>query len=290
MVQISQYLEMSSTVLNIGIMQGRLSPLRNGRIQSFPWGNWKNEFIQAEELGFTHLEWTIDTERFAENPLLLASGQSEINQLLRLHSLFIPSVTCDYFMENPFWKNSVDLIRNNVVSIIRGMRKIGAKILVIPLVDNSSIRDLVQWDAIIEFFSSLESELSEDGLRIAFESDLGPQALFQFISNFDSKYFGINYDIGNSASLGFNPTDEFNMYGSRVVNIHVKDRVLGGNTVALGEGAADFKTVFKLIKDHNYTGNLIMQTARSKEGKHAEVLVRYRNMILDWLEDAPNAS
>lgn len=245
--------------------------------------------MQAAELGFTQLEWTIDTERFLENPLLLASGQLEINQLSRLHSLSIPSVTCDYFMENPFWKNSVDPIRKNLISIISGMQKIGAKILVIPLVDNSSIRDLVQRDAIMDFFSSLESELSKGGLRIAFESDLGPQALFQFISNFDSKYFGINYDIGNSASLGFNPTDEFKMYGSRVINIHVKDRVLGGHTVALGEGAADFKTVFKLIKVHNYTGNLIMQTARSKEEKHAEVLVSYRNMILDWLEGGPNA-
>jgi len=279
----------SEVVSNIGFMQGRLSPLRNGRIQSFPWDNWKNELMQAKELGFTQLEWTIDTERFAENPLLLASGQSEINQLSRLHSLLIPSVTCDYFMENPFWKNSVDPVRNNLMSIISGMRKIGAKILVIPLVDNSSIRDLVQWGAVIDFFSSLESELSEGDLRIAFESDLGPQALFEFISNFDSKYFGINYDIGNSASLGFNPTDEFNTYGSRVINIHVKDRVLGGHTVALGEGAADFKTVFKLIKVHNYTGNLIMQTARSKEEKHSEVLVSYRNMILDWLEDVPNA-
>ncbi len=281
---------MSEAVSNIGFMQGRLSPLRSGRIQSFPWDNWKNELMQAGELGFTQLEWTIDTERFAENPLLLANGQSEINQLSRQHRLLIPSVTCDYFMENPFWKNSVDPVRNNLISIISGMRNIGAKILVVPLVDNSSMRDLVQCGAIIDFFSSLESELSEGGLQIAFESDLGPQALFEFISNFDPKYFGINYDIGNSASLGFNPTEEFNMYGSRVINIHVKDRVLGGHTVALGEGAADFKTVFRLIKAHNYTGNLIMQTARSKEEKHAEVLVSYRNMIIDWLENAPNAS
>jgi len=281
---------MSSVVSNIGIMQGRLSPLRNGRIQSFPWGAWENEFKQAEELEFTHLEWTIDSERFAENPLVTANGQSEINRLSRLHSLLIPSVTCDYFMENPFWKNNAVIVQNDLISVIKGMGEIGAKILVIPLVDNSSIGNSVQLGAVIEFFTSLESELSGAGLQIAFESDLGPQALFEFISNFDSEYFGINYDIGNSASLGFNPTEEFKSYGSRVVNIHVKDRFLGGNTVPLGEGAADFKTVFRLIKEHNYTGNLIMQTARSSEGKHAEVLLKYRNMTLDWLESSCNVS
>ena len=281
---------MLMTVSNIGYMQGRLSPLRNGRIQSFPWGNWEKEFRQAEDLRFTLMEWTIDSERFSDNPLVTTDGQSEINQLSRRHGLLIPSVTCDYFMENPFWKNNEVTIREGLVSIINGMRKIGAKILVIPLVDNSSLGNSVKLDTVIEFFNSLESELSQGGLQIAFESDFEPRALLQFISNFDSKYFGVNYDIGNSASLGFNPVEEFTAYGSRVKNIHVKDRALGGSTIPLGEGAADFKKVFSLLKDHNYTGNLIMQTARSGEGKHAAVLIKYREMILDWLKDASNVN
>ena len=274
----------------VGFMQGRLSPLRNGRIQSFPWGNWENEFKQAEVLGFTAMEWTIDTERFLENPLVTVDGQSEINQLSRRHGLLIPSVTCDYFMENPFWKNNVVLIRKNLINIMDGMSRIGAKILVIPLVDNSSVGDLVQSDRVTEFFISLESELLDKGLQIAFESDFEPQALLKFISNFNAKCYGINYDIGNSASLGFNPNEEFEAYGSRIINIHVKDRDLGGSTVPLGDGAADFTAIFNLIKDLDYKGNLIMQTARSSEGKHAEVLIEYRNMILRWMEDSFDAT
>jgi len=274
----------------IGFMQGRISPLRNGRIQAFPWGNWENEFKQAEVLGFNAMEWTIDSERFLENPLVTVDGQSEINRLSRLHGLLIPSVTCDYFMENPFWKNNVVLIRKNLISIMDGMRRVGAKIMVIPLVDNSSVGDLVQSESVAEFFISLESELLDKGLQIAFESDFEPQALLKFISNFNCKYFGINYDIGNSASLGFNPIEEFEAYGSRIINIHVKDRDLGGSTVPLGEGAVDFITVFNLMKDFDYRGNLIMQTARSSTGKHAEVLIEYQNMILGFMEDSSDAS
>ena len=274
----------------VGFMQGRLSPLRNGRIQSFPWGNWENEFRQAEDLGLTSMEWTIDSERFSDNPLVTTDGQSEINQLSRTHGLLIPSVTCDYFMENPFWKNNVVVIRKNLISIMDGMSRIGAKILVIPLVDNSSLVNLVQSEKVIEFFISLESELLDNGLQIAFESDFGPQVLLEFVSNFNSEYFGINYDIGNSASLGFNPIEEFEAYGSRIINIHVKDRGLGGSTVPLGEGAADFKTIFNLIKEVKYDRNLIMQTARSAEGKHAEVLIKYRDMILEWKEGSSDAN
>ena len=73
-------------------------------------------------------------------------------------------------------------------------------------------------------------------------------------------------------------------------NFHVKDRELGGSTVPLGDGAADFTAIFNLIKDLDYKGNLIMQTARSSEGKHAEVLIEYRNMILRWMEDSFDAT
>tara|TARA_Y100001970_G_C13932466_1_gene698975 strand:+ start:640 stop:765 length:126 start_codon:yes stop_codon:yes gene_type:complete len=30
--------------MNIGIMQSRLTPLNNNKIQFFPWNNWENEF------------------------------------------------------------------------------------------------------------------------------------------------------------------------------------------------------------------------------------------------------
>lgn len=276
--------------LRVGFMQGRLSPLRNERIQSFPWEHWEREFQVAGELGFTKMEWTIDSERFLENPLVTVPGTKEIVQLSKRFDLAIPSATCDYFMENPFWKSEPEVVKENLISILNGMELIGAHILVIPLVDNSTLRDLNHYQEVESFFNSLEIELAPRGIQVAFESDFEPQPLLEFVSNFNSKYFGINYDIGNSASLGFNPIKEFEAYGSRIINIHVKDRGLGGSTVPLGEGAADFKTIFNLLKDFNYSGNLIMQTARSSEGKHAEVLIKYRNMILGWLEGSTHGS
>jgi len=274
----------------VGFMQGRLSPIRNGRIQSFPWDHWKNEFKVAEELELNKIEWTIDSERFLENPILTVEGQKEIKRLLQLHGLQIPSVTCDYFMENPFWKNSKTLVRDNLIKIMDGMNQIGAKILVIPLVDNSSLSDYRETNNMVDFFTSLGMEFLESDLQIAFESDLPPNSLLTFISNFDSEKFGINYDIGNSASLGYSPDEEFIAYGERIINVHIKDRVYGGSTVPLGEGSADFKTVFRSLNLFHYNGNLIMQTARSKNDEHGKVLVDYRKMIFNWIEDSSNAN
>ena len=47
----------------------------------------------------------------------------------------------------------------------------------------------------------------------------------------------------------------------------------------LGDGNADFKELFKNLKKTNYKGNLILQTARSKNNKHVEEIITNLNYI-----------
>jgi L-ribulose-5-phosphate 3-epimerase len=269
----------------IGFMQGRLSPIRNGRIQSFPWETWEEEFETASRIQIRKMEWTIDSENFASNPLLTSAGNEKIKSLMSLVNLEIPSVTCDYFMENPPWKTDPDGLFRGIESILAGMSEIGAKILVIPLVDNSSLIDSKTYSQALHFFSQVSDLLGVSDLKIAFETDLGPERFADFMSEFAEERYGVNYDIGNSASFGFDPMEEFAAIGPRVVNVHVKDRVLGGTTVPLGTGNADFPTVFRCLNEHGYVGNLIMQTARAQDGKHAEVLAIYREQIASWMDE-----
>jgi L-ribulose-5-phosphate 3-epimerase len=270
----------------VGVMQGRLSPITNNRIQQFPWDSWPNEFVLASKINIKLIEWTIDTFKFYENPLINLNQWDEINLIMEKNSISIPSVTCDYFMENPPWKTDLKLVKEGISLILQGMRNIKSKILVIPLVDNSSLPDSSSVKIIQKLFTDLIPEINQNKLQIAFECDLNPKKLSEFIGKFDRNYFGINYDIGNSSSLGFNPTEEFKAYGSRIINVHVKDRKLNGTTVPLGEGDADFLGIFRLLHEEDYQGNLILQTARSKEGKDSEVLVKYKNLVEDWWEEA----
>ena len=78
--------------------------------------------------------------------------------------------------------------------------------------------------------------------------------------------------------------EELEVYGHRVINVHVKDRVRGGTTVPPGKGDADLKTVFAELNRIGYTGNYILQTARAADGDHARVLCRYRDMTIRWLD------
>jgi L-ribulose-5-phosphate 3-epimerase len=270
----------------IGFMQGRLSPIRNGRIQSFPWETWQEEFNAASRMSFRKIEWTIDSEDFTSNPLLTLSGRQEIIQLKSLFNVEIPSVTCDYFMENPPWKSDSKQILIGIELILSGMVEINSRILVIPLVDNSSLDFSVKISQVVEFFNPITNLLHESGIKIAFETDLNPGSFSEFINEFDTNLYGINYDVGNSASSGFDPTKEFEAYGSRILNVHIKDRILGGSTVPLGLGNADFPLVFRCLNECGYVGNLIMQTARADDGNHVVVLNQYRDQIVRWMGEA----
>lgn len=253
-------------------MQGRLLPLVGDRIQAFPGELWADEFVIAKDINIRNIEWTIDTLTFDSNPLIQEAAHKTIRKLALENYLKIPSVTCDYFMENPHWdSNGIDIERD-VSRIIEAMPQVGANILVIPLVDNSSISKNQNMD--LKFFKNLESKLIQNNVCIAFELDLEPKLAGDFIESFNPRHFGINYDIGNSASLGFSPIIEITSYGTRILNIHVKDRLIGGHTVPLGRGNADFKTVVKNLHKIKYSGNFIMQTARARDGEHKAELKR----------------
>lgn len=90
----------------IGFMQGRFSSLVEGKIQAFPWEHWQSEFKLAQSHGFELMEWTIEQEKLAENPLMTKSGRQQINQLCSQYDVSIRSLTGDCFMQAPFWKSS----------------------------------------------------------------------------------------------------------------------------------------------------------------------------------------
>ncbi len=263
-------------------MQGRLSPIVDGRIQAFPWGNWQREFQAGKKIGFDSIEWTIDSKNYALNPIF--SSVQEIRELIGNTGVKVSSLTNDYFMENPPWVVGRPFVKDALVKLIHAMSQIGAELLVIPLVDNSSIKgDKAKENSIVELFLDLCFELKRNRVKICFEVDLPPQSTSNFIEVFPSELFGINYDIGNSASLGYDPVTELSLYGHRVMNVHVKDRVYGGSTIKLGEGCADFLRIFELLEKLNYSYNYILQTARATDDDHESTLVYSKIFVEKFL-------
>lgn len=287
MIRMSILLQQKSN--SIGFIQGRLSPLVENKIQAFPAKHWQDEFRIASEYGFTSMEWTLDHDGLYENPLMLESGRRKIIALIQHYRLNIPSLTADFVMQKPFYKlGSKTKLLQDLMSVISAASKVGVKFVVVPLVDNGSLESESQVYALHEGLQIVSPLLSESGVKLIFESDYPPAALSAFIDPLPAALFGINYDIGNSAALGFDPEEEIYAYGHRIDNVHVKDRILLGTTVPLGTGNADFELVFSLLGKVSYSGNYILQTARACDGHHVQTLCRYRDMTLEWLSTEKN--
>lgn len=246
---------------HVGIMQGRLSPSIEGKIQAFPVENWVDEFKLAQEIGFTSIEWIVE-DPLELNPLLTSEGINLIKDQINETQVKIDFICVDYFMNNPIIDSEPILIKSKEIldKIIMAGNKIGAKCVEVPFVDNSSIRN-VDVDYLAKFFNSFEHILQKTNMSINLETDLAPIQFKEFLDKMNFK-IGANYDIGNSASLGYDFLEEFNFYGDRIKNVHIKDRIYGGTTVKFGTGDADIPANLQALADFNYKEGLIIQGAR----------------------------
>ena len=225
-----------------GVMQGRLSPPQNGLIQSFPWESWEEEFKIAKACGIRNIEWTLDYDGLTDNPIANILLETKIKNLAIKNGVNYKTITGDFLMQKPFWKHAgleQEKLLNELDYILEAMAKHNSKILVLPLVDNGSCNSVKELDELKIQLLKRKQWLETNGIKVAFETDLSPTEEKDMIHEYPQNTFGINYDIGNSAALGYDIEEQITCIGNRILNVHIKDRVLGGATVPLGEGNAD---------------------------------------------------
>ena len=249
-------------------MQGRLSPPLNGKIQAFPWDTWEAEFALAGDIGFDEIEFIFESERHDTNPLFTKDGLKKIESLSRETGVRVNYVCADYFMELPFIRVS-EKIRNKRIDILKKLieqcAQIGIKGIESPFVDNSRIETEAEIQVVVNCLLECLPVAETYNIKIGLETALNPDDFRRLLERIDHPLIEANYDIGNSASLGYDTEEELLKLGKWIHNVHVKDRILGGGTVPLGEGDANFDLFFKTLNKISYKGSFILQAARGAD-------------------------
>ncbi len=271
----------------LGLMQGRLLPKYEGRYQAHPVGRWSAEFTAAAALGLTSIEFILDLEGAEQNPLLQPEGRERIRHATSTSGVAVETICADCFMQTPLRADSRQAadyprMRQLLVTVLQAASELGCTDVVIPCVDASSLR---HEDDRSRFVAALHDALptaESAGVNLAIECDLDPSGVTALLEQAGSPRVTINYDIGNSASLGYDPAEEFAAYGTRISDVHIKDRVRGGGSVPLGSGDADFELVVDLLDGIGYSGPMIMQAYRDDEGTMilAEQLTWFRDLLV----------
>jgi hexulose-6-phosphate isomerase len=253
----------------IGIMQGRLVPPEDGRFQSFPRDAWRTEFPGAAAAGLDAIEWIDDGFGEDVNPLATDEGILEMRRLSAQHGVGVFSVCADYFMEQPFLRVGAEELSRTVARLrwlLQRCRLAGIERAVLPFVDHSSIETHAETTRVVEILNEVLPDAAHNGVELHLETSLGPTAFAALLDRVPHTSLKVNYDSGNSASLGYRPRDEFAAYGERIGSVHIKDRVRGGGTVPLGEGDADLAAVFGGLHGIGYDGDFVLQVARAASG------------------------
>lgn len=267
----------------IGIMQGRLVPPVNGHFQCFPRDNWKSEFAGAAAADLDSIEWIYDVYGEDVNPIAHDAGLSSIRDLCQTHGVAVRSVCADVFMERRLVAAGGAINRDQVECLdwlIEQCNKLNIERIVLPFVDASRIEGSEETGAVVEVIGHAATTAQDCGIELHLETDMNPAAFADLLSHLPQECIRVNYDTGNSAGLGYSPTEEFAAYGERIGSVHIKDRILNGGTVLLGLGDTDFDAVFNGLSRVEFEGPFIFQVARGEDGD--EVNWMRRNRI--WFE------
>jgi hexulose-6-phosphate isomerase len=259
---------------SIGIMQGRLTEPKGRGIQFFPFENWENEFYIAAELGLNEIEFIFDYDNYENNPLYTEKGVKSINKVISETGVLVNSICFDYFMRRPFYKavpDRTDILRreNNEMlkPVIASCEAIGATIVEIPIVDNSSIKTRGEQDLVVSFITEIAKDTD---IVINLETDYAPVLFRDLLRDINLKNVKANYDSGNSSGLGYDPYHEVTILNGYISNIHIKDRKYKGISMPLGQGDADFDKLFDGLREIGYSGSYILQAARGDDGNEKQ--------------------
>lgn len=268
--------------IRVGTMQGRLLPPYEGRFQAFPAGQWRQEFINAQMAGLYCIEWIYEEPHEADNPLRTDEGLQEMKAVIAETGVQVRSICADYYMTRPLVTDAqgVDQASVDHLRWLMGRAKaLGATYIVLPFVDASSLKTEVARTKLIALLKQLGPEAQALHVELHLETDFPPTIFSTILSGIDHPNIRWNYDIGNSASLGFEANDEFDAQGRYLGSVHIKDRVRGGSTVPLGSGSADIDVSLRRILQTGFDRWFILQVARAKAGEEVSWLASVRQDV-----------
>jgi hexulose-6-phosphate isomerase len=271
----------------LGIMQGRLVPPVGERIQAFPAERWRDEFPAAREAGLQSIEWIYDVGCDAVNPIATDEGIEEMRQLSKANGVAVVSLCADYFMPEPLLRGSEaerHMRAEKLDWLLQRCQRAGIERVVLPFVDNSKLESDSDREAVIELLQQFAPRAAAMNLELHLETSLPPEQFAALLRQVEHSAVKVNFDSGNSSSLGYRVEEEFAAYGDRIGSVHIKDRVRGGGTVPLGSGDADLPALRRCLEEIHYTGDIILQVARETPGREVDWARHNREYVEQLLQ------
>jgi L-ribulose-5-phosphate 3-epimerase len=270
----------------IGMMQGRLSPPKDNRIQFFPRDEWTTEFSVAAQVGFDSIEWLYDFHDADVNPISTDRGIEKAKSLSFQYGIQIRSLCAHCFIESPL-VGANDEKLEELLALLDWLfyraKELEIARIVLPIEDSSILINPIEVERQVNWMKHALTLAEKRGIEIDIETTLDPLNLASFLNRLPHPLLKVNYDIGNSAGMGYQINDEFAAYGHRIGSIHIKDKLLKGPTVAIGTGIADFPALARSLRNLDFKGDVVLESARGTPGDELAWAKRNLSFIVQQL-------
>ena len=209
-------------------MQGRLLPKFQGLYQSFPGKNWDQEFKFIKDFKINFIELILDENQYSINPITNKDGVKKLNLFKKKNNISCESVCVDLFMKYPLHSYDESIIKKSskiLIWLIDISQLLNIKNIIIPCVDESSLKNEKEKICLVKNLSKILKYADTKKVNICLETDLNPEEFKKLILMFDSSSLKVNYDTGNSASLGYKIDEEFDAYGEYIKDVHINLKI-----------------------------------------------------------------
>ena len=168
------------------------------------------------------------------------------------------------------------------VTITRWSIQVGVKSILIPVLEISEIRTPEEKALLLQSLKGPLHLAEQKNISLGLETELPAEQYLALVEDSHSPALGVYYDTGNNAAQGHDIAADARLLGPHLTGIHVKDRKRGGSSVLLGQGDADFRGFFTVVKEAGYIGPVILQSAFGTN--YLEIARRHRQFVEDCLK------
>tara|TARA_R100000008_G_C3560963_1_gene156126 strand:- start:40 stop:804 length:765 start_codon:yes stop_codon:yes gene_type:complete len=251
-------------------MQGRLTTPDTNHMQEFPIKNWRQEFDILKNIDLRGVEWIVTKKHFLDNPLVLNPKM--------IQNFPISSVCLDVLVDKNISQRHFLEKTLGVFCYLIGDTSINK--ITIPLLEESSLEDDEKRKDFCQEIVKIADKYQ--GINFSFEAELSIKKLNEIISLRDN--FSVTYDTGNITSYGIEHSEYINFFKEKINNVHIKDRTYDARTVAPLTGDTKFSNIFQSLKDINYDGSFVLQTARGTPGQETKTVIEHKKIFEEIYE------
>lgn len=224
-------------------------------------------FDKAKELGMDGLEISSTDEPRDVLKVADPEFQSAYKNVLARTGLAIPSIALG--LMNSYPMASDDRGPAWLEQTIAAAAALQAKVILVAFFGDGDLLEKKgllgigggrikekELEAVVERLKSAAPKAAEAGVILGLENTLSAAQNLDILNRVQSDAVRVYYDVGNSTNGGYDVPAEIRALNDRICQIHFKD---GG--AFLGEGKVDMNAVGKAMKDIDYNGWVILETA-----------------------------